>query len=45
MPIPAQRTILPKQERNFGRFDDTVSAVPGVITTVRAADTDETIVG
>src|SRR5260370_12558635 len=28
MPIPANRTIIPEQTRNFGRFGDTVEVPP-----------------
>src|SRR5262245_24877442 len=30
MPIPAQRTITPPEERNFGRFGDTTAEVPAL---------------
>src|SRR5246500_4803096 len=38
MPIPAQRTILPQQVRNFGRFGDAVEVPPLTDVQLRSYD-------
>ena len=38
MPIPAQRTILPHQVRNFGRFGDAVEVPPLTDVQTRSYD-------